>query len=70
MRTKTRCYKGYELTATQNYPKWDVGLYPSSAQLPWPNVNFQIFSDADVEKAFDKAERAVDELLGVARPLV
>jgi hypothetical protein len=70
MKTKTRSYKGYELTATQNYPKWDVGIYPSGPQLPWPYASFQIFSDADVEKAFEKAERAVDELLGVARPIV
>jgi hypothetical protein len=70
MRTETRAYKGYELTATQNYPKWDVGIYPSSPQLPWPNANFQFFSDLDVQKAFEKAERAVDKLLGVERPLV
>ncbi len=69
MRTNTRSYKGYELTATQNYPKWDVGIYPSSPELPWPNPSFQICSDVDEQKAFEKAERAVDELLGVARSL-
>lgn len=64
MRTKARSYKGYELTATQSEPKWDVGIYPSAPHLPWPNPNSQMFSDADVETAFKKAERQVDELLG------
>jgi hypothetical protein len=66
MRTKTRSYKGYELTATQNWPKWDVGIYPERPHLPWPNPNFHMFSDADIERAFEKAERQVDELLSVA----
>jgi hypothetical protein len=70
MRTQTRSWKGYELTATQNYPKWDVGIYPGEPQLPAPNPNFQIFSDVDIEEAFQKAKRAVDELLSVTRPLV
>jgi hypothetical protein len=43
---------------------------PGGPQLPPPNRNFQIFSDADAEKAFEKAKRAIDELLGVAPKLV
>jgi hypothetical protein len=70
MRTETRSYKGYELTATQNFPKWDVGIYPSDPHFPRPNANFQIVSDADIGRAFEKAQRVVDELLGVAHPLV
>ncbi len=66
MRTQTRSCKGYELAATQNGPKWDVGIYPSAPHLPWPNPNSQMFSDADIETAFKKAERQVDELLGAA----
>jgi hypothetical protein len=69
MITETRSYKGYELTATQNCPKWDVGRYPSGPHLRWPSPNFQIFFDADIERAFEKVECAVDELLGVALPL-
>jgi hypothetical protein len=69
MRTETRSSKGYDITATQNCPKWDVGIYPSGPHLRWPNPNFQIFSDADIERAFEKAKRAVDELLGVAHSL-
>jgi hypothetical protein len=66
MKTETRSYRGYELTATQNWPKWDVGIYPGSPHLPQPNPSFQMFSDADIERAFEKAQRQVDELLGAA----
>jgi len=67
MRTETRAWRGYELTATQNYPKWDVGIYPSGPQLPAPTPSSQIFSDVDIEEAFRKAKRAVDELLSPTR---
>jgi hypothetical protein len=63
MLTMTRFYKGYELSATQNSPKWDVGIYPSAPHLPWPNPNFQMSSDTDIEMAFKQAEKRVDELL-------
>ena len=67
MRTQTKIYRGYELSAVRNSSNWNVQIWPGEPHLPSLDPLNQLVSHQDLEIAFLRASRRVDALLGVKR---
>jgi hypothetical protein len=63
MTTESRLYQRYELQGVFNMPMWQVGIYPTSPNMPAPSPELQIVSLGDKEAAFAEAQRRIDTLV-------
>jgi hypothetical protein len=67
MRTQTRFYRGYELSAARDSSNWNVQIWPGEPDLPSLDPLDQLASHRELEIAFLQASRRIDALLGVKR---